>query len=75
MECTLAQNGMYFAAKWNAFCGKMACVLRQNGTHFAAKWKTDCRKTLCNQYWNDDPPRNSRSSDVGGICVSGIGLM
>lgn len=27
------------------------------------------------QYSNDEPPRNSRRSEVGGICVSGMGLM
>jgi len=37
VKSILPQNGMRFAAKWNAFCRKMGSVLPQNGTRFAAK--------------------------------------
>ena len=36
-EYILPQNGMRFAAKWNAFCRKMECVLPQNGKRLSTK--------------------------------------
>jgi hypothetical protein len=35
----LPQNRLYFAAKYNAICGKLGCILPQNATRFAAKCK------------------------------------
>ena len=37
MASILPQNGMRFAAKWNAFWGKMDFVLAQNGLRFGPK--------------------------------------
>ena len=65
-----------------------APVMTQRGPYCKAlemRWLRDCLETLlpwpCGgavahaQYSNDEPPRNSRSSEVGGIWSSGMGLM
>ena len=47
MNCVLPQNGMRFAAKWNAFCRKMEGVLPQNGKLFGPKWNVFWPKMEC----------------------------
>ena len=47
MESVLPQNGLRFAAKWNAFCRKMEGVLPQNELRFGPKWKAFWPKMGC----------------------------
>ena len=52
-------------------CNKHIQIVATRGIYSLAFNKND----FVDQYLNDEPPRNSRRREVGGICVSGMGLI